>query len=106
AVPQLDCFMFAGGCTGGHSGPSQAAVSEINIRFDGRIAARIQYFSACYFYDGCHMVTKLFGVGGQGFGVGAWAPGVWTAPLGVDSAACSKYCTAPQQASNNRLPHN
>ena len=51
AVAQFHRFMLAGGCAGGHGRASHAAVGEVNIRFHGRVAARIQNLSSNYFYD-------------------------------------------------------
>ena len=51
AVPQFHRFVLAGGGAGGHGRPSHTAVGEVNIRFHGRIAARIQNLSSDHFYD-------------------------------------------------------
>jgi hypothetical protein len=50
AVPQLDCFVLAGGGAGGHGRPAQAAVGEDDIRFHRRVASRIEDLSADYLY--------------------------------------------------------
>ncbi len=39
AIAQFDGFIFSGGSAGGDGGPAHAAVSQIDIGFDGRIAA-------------------------------------------------------------------
>ena len=51
AVAQFDGFVLAGGCAGGHSGASHAAVGEKNIRFDGGVATRVENLSTNYLYD-------------------------------------------------------
>ena len=50
-IAEFDGLMLAGRCAGRNGGASDRAIREINVRFDGRIAARIQNFSAHYFDD-------------------------------------------------------
>ena len=45
AVAQLDRFMLAGGCAGGHGRTPHAAVGEKNIGFNGRVAAGVEDFA-------------------------------------------------------------
>ena len=59
AVAQFHGFVFSGGGAGGHSRPTHAAIGQVNIRFHGGIAARIEDFPACYSNDGCHKLLKL-----------------------------------------------
>src|ERR1019366_8580041 len=59
AVPQLHRFVLAGGGAGGPRGPPHAAIREINIRFHGRIPARIENLSSYYVYDRCHISAPM-----------------------------------------------
>ena len=50
AVPQFHRFVLAGGCSGRHSRPSHTSVGEVNVRFDRRVAPRIENLSSNDFY--------------------------------------------------------
>src|SRR5581483_9102395 len=54
AVAKLDGFMLARRSPGRPRGPSHASIREVHIRFDGRIATRIQNLSSSDFYDCRH----------------------------------------------------
>ncbi len=55
AVTQLHRFVFARGGAGRNSGAPEAAVGQHYIGFHGRVAARVQNFSANDFYDFRHV---------------------------------------------------
>ena len=46
AVAQLDSFVLAGGCAGGHRRAAHGAVGQVNIGLDSGIATRIQNLSS------------------------------------------------------------
>ena len=54
AVAQFHGLVFARGGAGGHSRPAHAAIGQVDIRFHGGVATRIEDFPACYSNDGGH----------------------------------------------------
>jgi hypothetical protein len=50
AIAKFHGFVFAGGRTGGNSGAADSAVGQIDIGFDGGVAARVKDLASNYFY--------------------------------------------------------
>jgi hypothetical protein len=61
-VAQLYSFVLARGCAGRDSSAPHASVRQIYIRFNSRVAARIEDLSTNYLYD-FHWFSSLLGCG-------------------------------------------
>ena len=67
AVAEFDSFVFAGGGTGRNGGAADGATFEVDVNFDGRIAAGIDHFAATDFNNGGIVHNYAFVLDGVGF---------------------------------------